>query len=48
MTRHDFSHPTATQLAEAMARGRRERAEAFKSGLRALGSFISGGRPQAR
>ena len=48
MTRYRSTHPTATQLAAAMEQGRRERAAAFRHGLRAIGALLSGGRPQVR
>lgn len=48
MNSNSNQFPTAIDLAEAQARGRRERSRAFYVALKSMGGWISGGRPQVR
>lgn len=48
MTEQTNRFPTALELVEAQARGRRERSRAFHHALHTMGEWISGGKPQAR
>ena len=48
MTTPTQNYPTALELNRALERGRAERARAFHTGLRAIGSFLKGGKTQIR